>query len=242
MRIRLEFSLENNECPQEYRRCIISFIKNALIKAQEGKKFEEYYHDTCQKDFTWGTILPDAVFKKRKIILSDTRFTVIMSTDDRKQTGFYMMMAFIRQKGRKYPMGSTNYMTLKSVKQSDQQVIVKNECQFKNMPGSPVVVREHHKEKNRDKYYTVEDELFKEKLLESIKCQLQIAGYSENMIKGMEVEIINGRKILVLHYGVYIDANIIDFKIKAPALILQHLYQNGVASRKSAGFGMLDVL
>lgn len=242
MRIRLEFTTEICECPNEYRRSIISFMKNALAGFQDGKKFQEYYHDTCQKDFTWCTILPDAKFVRDKVILSDNHFTVIISTDDKKQTGFYLMAAFIKQKGCRYPMGKDNRMTLRSVKQLRQEVIVEDKCRFISMPGSPIVVREHDKGKNTDQYYTIEDTEFNEKLMDCLRYQLKIAGFDENMTKNISIDTVNCKKIVVKHYGIYIDTTSGEFDIKAPAIILQHIYQNGLASRKSAGFGMLDIL
>lgn len=241
MRIRMEFFLENCICPSEYRRCLMSFFKMALSNLKSGEKFTEYYHDTCQKDFTWCTILPNPVFDKDKVMLSNNSFSVILSTDDRKQTGFYMMMALINQKGREYPLGKSNTMVLKNVRQLRQETILKDECKFFTMPGSPLVVREHDRDGNSDRYYTIEDVKFVDALTEGIKYQLKIAGFDEQLIQDIYVENFIGRKVVVKHYGIFMDATVGEMLIKAPPIILQHIYQNGLASRRSAGYGMVDI-
>lgn len=242
MRIRLEFELHKPEFSIEYRKSIISFIKNAITQIQDGKKYEEYYKDTIQKDFTWCTILPVLQFTKEKIELTSEKASVIISTDDRKQTGFYLMMSLIKQKNHKYPLENDNFMILNSVKQIGQKIILKNECKFYTMPGAPILVREHDKETNKDRYYSVEDNEFCEKLCQSIKNQLDAAGFEKAFIEKSHIEVIvnDCKKVVVRHYGVMINGTVGSITIKAPEIILQHLYQNGISSRRSAGFGMLD--
>lgn len=242
MRIRLEFELQKPEISLEYRRSFMSFFKSTIIQIQDGKKYQEYYKDTIQKDFTWCTILPVLQFTKEKIELTDERASVIISTDDKKQTGFYLMMALIKHKNHKFPLENDNFMILNSVKQIGQKVILKNECKFYTMPGTPILVREHDRETNRDKYYTVEDKEFCERLCQSIRNQLEAAGYEKAFIEKANIQVIvnDCKKVVVRHYGVMIDGTTGCITIKAPEIILQHLYQNGVSSRRSEGFGMVD--
>lgn len=243
MRIKIDIELLKPEIPVEYRRSILSFLKNSLSNIQDGKKLETYYKDTNQKDFTWSLFLPNACFNRDFIKLSDNNIQMTISTDDRMQTGFYLMMALINQKNKPYPLANGNSMVIRSVKQIQQKVIFKNECYFFTMAGTPIVVREHNKDINRDKYYTIEDDDFTEKMKTSIINQLICAGYEKNLLKDIEVKINDGdcKKVVIKHYGVYIDGTIGVFNIKAPAIILQHLYQNGLCSRRSAGFGMVDI-
>ena len=242
MRIRLEFQLKNNVISAEYRKCILSFFKFCLSQLNNGEKFKEYYNDTNTKDFSWCAILSGPKFEKNSVSLSENRMSVIISCDDKKQTGFYLMHSFMNQKGRNYPFGKDNSITLISVKQIRQALILEEECIFKSMPGAPIVVREHIRETNRDKYYCVEDPDFVDKFTQTICYQLKEEGFSEENCKKVKVQIIEGKKVVVKHYGVYINCTICTFKISAPAIILQHLYQNGIGSRRSMGLSMVDVV
>ena len=47
---------------------------------------------------------------------------------------------------------------------------------------------------------------------------------------------------MVKHYGKYIDVTTGMFEIQANKRILQYLYNSGIGSRSSAGFGMVDLV
>lgn len=243
MRFKLDFIIDRSELNADYRRCILSFIKNALSDSVvKGDLLERYYHDTNTKDFSWTMIVSKPQFTKEKFQFADNRFSLIFTTDDRNQTGFYLMLAFLNQKNKRYPAEEGNYFTLKNIVQLDQKEIRGTTARFVSMPGSSIVVREHDRETNRDTYYSCEDEGYSDKLEQALKTQAEMAGFSEEAVQSIKLHSVTGRKIVVKHYGVYLDATIADFTVAGETKILQYFYQNAICSRRSSGFGMIDVV
>lgn len=77
---------------------------------------------------------------------------------------------------------------------------------------------------------------------QALKTQAEMAGFSEEAVESIKLHCVTGRKVVVKHYGVYLDATIADFTVSGKNEILQCFYQNGVCSRRSSGFGMLEIL
>lgn len=242
MRFKLDFIIDQSELNADYRRYVLSFIKNALSQSVNGDLLERYYKDTNSKDFTWTMIVSKPRFTKEKFRFADNRFSLVFSTDDGRQTGMYLMLAFLNQKNKRYPADDGNYFTLKNIVQLDQKEIKGTTVRFVTMPGSSLVVREHDRETNRDKYYSCEDEGYADKLQQALKTQAEMAGFSETAVGSIGLESVAGRKVVVKHYGIYLDATIADFTVHGENIILQYFYQNGVCSRRSSGFGMVDVV
>lgn len=242
MRFKLDFIIDRSELNADYRRYILSFIKNALSNSVNGDLMARYYKDTNTKDFSWTMIVSKPQFTKEKFRFADNKFSLVFSTDDRMQTGMYLMLAFLNQKNKRYPAEEGNYFTLKNIVQLDQKEIRGTTVRFVSMPGSSVVVREHDRETNRDTYYSCEDEGYADRLEQALKTQAEMAGFSEETVQSIKLHSVTGRKVVVKHYGVYLDATIADFTVSGKNEILQYFYQNGVCSRRSSGFSMVDVV
>lgn len=242
MRFKLDFTIDRSEMNADYRRCVLSFIKNALANSVNGDLLERYYKDTKTKDFSWTMIVSRPQFTKEKFRFADNKFSLVFSTADRKQTGMYLMLAFLNQKNKRYPVEEDNYFTLKNIVQLDQKTIKGATARFVTMPGSSLVVREHNRETNRDTYYSCEDEGYADKLEQALKAQAEMAGFGEAAVESIKVHSVAGRKIVVKNYGVYLDATIADFTMSGENDILNHFYLNGACSRRSMGFGMLDTV
>lgn len=242
MRFKLRFATDKPCLPIEYRRLFTSYIKNALSKSVNGDLINRYYTDTNTKDFTWTLIVGKPKFTPERLEFSDNKFSVIFSTDDKAQTGMYLMLAFLNQKNKKYPAENGNFIILKDIVQIAQKEIRSNDVRFTTMPGSSIVVREHDREFNKDTYYCCDDEDYESKLEKALRIQAQMAGFPENAVESIKVQFISGKKVVVKHYGVYLDASIADFIMSGSSKILQHFYQNGICSRRSIGFGMLDIV
>lgn len=241
MRFKLDFIIDRSELNADYRRCILSFIKNSLAQSVNGNLLECYYHDTNTKDFSWTMIVRKPQFTKEKFRFADGKFSLVFTTDDRGKTGFYLMLAFLNQKNKRYPAEEGNYFTLKNIVQLDQKEIRGTTARFVSMPGSSIVVREHDRETNRDTYYSCEDEGYADRLEQALKTQAEMAGFSEEAVGSIKLHLVQGRKIVVKNYGVYLDATIADFTVSGENEILKYFYLNGACSRRSAGYGMLDL-
>lgn len=242
MRFKLDFIIDRSELNADYRRYILSYIKNALAQSVNGNLLERYYTDTDTKDFTWTMIVKKPQFTKEKFRFADNKFSLIFSTDDGRQTGMYLMLAFLNQKNKRYPADGGNFFTLKNIVQLNQEEIKGTTVRFVTMPGSSLVVRDHDRETNRDKYYSCEDEGYADKLEQALKTQAEMAGFSEEAVESIRLDSVAGRKVVVKHYGVYLDATVADFTVSGKNEILKYFYQNGACSRRSIGFGMLDAV
>lgn len=242
MRFELNFMLAIPEINTiDYRRVFTSLIKSALNGYNDGKLMDRYYNGTVGKDFSWTVLMERPQFQKDKIILEGNRVKMIMSTGDENGTGYHLFSAFMAIKNKEMPLPSGNCITLINLRQLNQKVITSNSCIFKTMTGSPLVVREHNKENNRDKYYTNNDAYFDEKLTIALKNQAEKAGFKADMIDTIRAKAINMKKSVVFNYGIYLDANNGYLEIKGEPILLQHFYQCGICSKHSMSFGMVDL-
>ena len=241
MRIRLDFTLDKNELPLNYRKMFMSFIKSSLQACNDGTYFERYYKDTIQKDFTYAIILPEPRFTKDKILLKNNSFKVIVSTDDSRKTGIILFQSFVEQKYKKVPIGNENKLKLHNISLQKQKVITESKVYMRTITGAPLCIRNHNKENNSDVYISIADDNFEKQLSFALSRQLVEHGFSEEKVKEMKVKVIDGKKVVIKHYG-YIDCTACVLEISADPFILQHIYDNGILSRRAEGFGMLELI
>lgn len=242
MRFTLTLELEKSSFPIDYRSIVLSFIKNAISKCNDGKYYDRFFKDTNQKDYCFSVILPKSRFTKDEIKLENNKLKILFSTGDAEKTGLILFNAFIVQKNKTFSLPNKNSMILKSITNQKQDLIVNSRAIFKTTIGSGICVREHNRENNSDKYYVFSDADFREKLNNVISNQVRQAGFSEDEINKIKVSSIQCKKVVVKHYGRYIDITTGMFEIQANNEILQYFYDQGIGSRKSAGFGMIDLI
>ena len=242
MRFSLILYLEEKVFPVEYRKVILSYIKNAISKCNNGKYYEEFFYDTKQKDYCFSVILPKSNFEKNEIILEKNQIKINFSTKHNSKMGFILYNAFIAQKNKRYPLPNGNFMTLKSIINQKREEIYNNKAIFKTSLGSGICVRSHNKETNKDYYYVYKDEEFREKLNIVISNQLLNAGFSKIELENVKVNPIQCKKVVVKHYRRYIDITTGIFEIQGSSRVLQYFYDLGFGSRKSMGFGMIDLV
>lgn len=242
MRFDLILTLKEKRFPIEYRRVILSYIKKALTECNNGKYFEEFFKDTRQKNYCFTVIFPKSKFLKNEIIIDSNEIKISFSISENNKVGLKLFSAFIGQKNKPFPLEKNNCMILKSIKNSKRYEIVNNRVIFKTSHGSAICVREHNRERNTDKYYVYNDEEFREKLNYVISNGLIEAGFSTKYIDEIRVNPIQFRKVVVKHYDRYIDVSVGTFELCGNKAVLQYLYDSGIGSRKSCGFGMVDLV
>ena len=242
MRFTMYFYLEQPEISVEYRRSILSFIKTALTRCNEGKYYEQYYKDTIQKDFNWYAVFPRPVFTSDKILLEKNAFKVIFSTKDTNHSGYILFMAMNEMLHKKFPLENGNHMMLNRVQQNTTKAILSEACIFKTSIGSPCVVREHNRDNNQDRYYSITDSGYDEVLTAALRRQAKDAGFDEQDVERILAKAVRGKKVIVKHYGQSIDTTQGIFILNGPSLILQHFYEVGICSRRSAGFGSIELI
>lgn len=242
MRFCLVLELKEQVFPIEYRKVILSYIKNAITKCNDGKYYDKFFKDTTQKDYCFSVVLPKPVFTKNEIKLDRNDIKILFSTDDKSNVGFILFSAFIAQKNKPYPLANNNFMTLKSINNQKREEILNSKAIFKTTLGSGLCVRDHDRETNRDNYYVYSDGNFRNKLQVVLVNELKRSGFTEDEANEIKVNPIQCKKVVVKHYRRYIDTTTGIFEIQGNNKILQHLYDAGIGSRKSMGFGMLDLV
>lgn len=241
MRFCLILELKEPKIPIEYRKIVLSYIKNAISKCNDGKYYEDFFKDTKQKDYCFSVILPKSKFIKDKIILDNNEIKILFSTGNNK-LGLILYQAFIAQKNKQYPLPNGNFIKLKSIINNNQKEIYNNRAIFKTTLGSGLCVRSHDPETNKDIYYVYNDEKFREKLNVVLTNQLLNAGFTKEESEEIKVNPIQCKKVVAKHYRRYIDITTGIFEIQGNNKILQYFYDSGIGSRKSMGFGMIDLV
>ena len=177
-----------------------------------------------------------------EIYLKRPEMKVLVSCSEKNNIGFLLVNVFLSQKNKKFPLPKDTYMILKDVRIIEEKVIKGEEAIFQTTIGGGIVVREHNKEKNKDIYYSMENERFEEVLNWLMKERFKRLGYPENIFKDFSCELLEGRKIVVKHFDLKFPVTTGRFKVKAPKILLEEIYRTGMGSRLSQGFGLLEYL
>lgn len=238
-KILLKFKTKNNIIPLDYRRSFLSFFKRALSSVADGKYFQKYYSNDKIRPFTFSVELPKPKFSKENIILSKNSIRLKFSTGD-SLTGYVFFSAFLAQKDVVFPISSSNTIQLITVTKTDDKSVADNYAVIKML--SPLCIREHFSESNKDKYYSVANSNFNNKFKDIIKEQLLLAGFTEEIIYNIEIEPVNCKKTVIYHYKSYIECSIGKFIIYADSSIINYFLKFGIGSRKSEGFGYIELI
>lgn len=239
MRLLLEFRLEKNKISMEYRKFFMHFIKDSLSNANGGKYYNQFYNGAEEKKFTFAIFLDKPQFQKDEIVLASNRVKMLFSASD-KMAGYLFYSSFLERKKKEYPMEKGNTIQLISVRNLREKEILSNQILVKT--NSPLVVRKHTKEGNKDYYYSFEKEEFLVEAKQTMKRQLRKAGFSETVIEDVNLLPVKCRKVIVTHYGCKIETTVGNFLLEGNKSVLSYFLQAGIGSRKSEGFGMLELL
>lgn len=237
MRLKLNLELENEIFPIQYRRNVISFIKLALSEYDE-QCYKKYYKDkdTIIKPYTFAMYFKNPKFEENQIIIKDKKAEINISIAD-YETSIILYNAFNHQKNKKFSLDKNSWI-LKSITIPIEKKIDSEEITIKFM--SPLVVRKHRDCK--DYYYSYEHEEFKEFLKINISQQLQISNIPENLIETFDIQPIKAKKTIVKFYEKKIETSNGVFKIYGDKQLLKYLYEAGMGSKRSSGFGMFQIM
>lgn len=188
------------------------------------------------KPFTFSLFLPGAKFLQDKIILKNPNITLFFTTV-LKEIGIFFYNSLLRTRFNPFPLPDSNSMQLQRVVLQRERKISTSEVVFKTM--SPFLVRLHHPESNKDEYLLSDDECF-ENQFRTITRTL----FRELTGKEEEIDIypVKLEKIPVRHYGILVESQKGILKLAGKPEALNFLYQVGIGSRRSEGFGMLEIL
>lgn len=239
MRLLLEFQLHENKISLEYRKFFLHFIKDSLSNANNGKYYDQFYTGTNSKNYTFAVFFDKPQFQEAEIVLQSNRVKMLFSTSE-KMTGFIFYSSFLERKKKKYPLEKGNIIQLLNVRNLREEEIGANQILVKT--NSPLVIRKHTREQNKDYYYSFEKEEFLQEAKQSLGRQLLNAGFSEEVVTNIELQPVKCRKTIVTHYDCKIETTVGTFLLEGNKTVLSYLVQAGIGARKSEGFGMLELL
>ena len=172
--LKLSMQLENNRLPAEMERSMVSFLK-ASIQKESQELYEKLFGSkkAVLKSYCFSCYLPQAAFGKNFISLGAPEFTIFFSDADTEELlGFYN--GFLRMKFVKYPLNG-NSMCLTHVAVVPLKEIQEGHVIIKML--SPLLVRDHDRENNRDRYCLFNEDDFSDVLKENTRYFLEQMGY-----------------------------------------------------------------
>ena len=191
MRINLNFELESNIIIKEYRLAIISFIKHALENQYPNTYNALYKDNTKMKAFTFGVFLPNAKINDSSIEISktdknQTYINITFSIFD-NELFIELYNSFNSMINKKYTYNNNSMiMTLRKITMLNEKAINKNKVLIKFL--SPLILRNHNRETNKDIYLTFKDENFNYILNQSVERISKEFNFKSSEIKLITVK------------------------------------------------------
>ncbi len=238
MKFVVGFNLKNEEISWEYRRNMLSIIKQCLENTDNGKYYNQYYEPGKAKDFCISVAFAKPIFSKENIKVEEKKLRLIVSTANAK-TGFILFSAFMNMHGKVFPLPLGNNMKLISVKPIKEEVVNSEKILVRMM--EPLCVRIHNRDTNKDWYVSVKQDIFQEECSRVVKDQLLLAGFGEDVCD-VRITPIDAKTIVVKHYGINIESSIGNFMLEGNQDVLNYLLKSGLGSRRSTGFGVMKLL
>lgn len=240
MRLKILFGLKEKVLPLDYRPVFLSFIKHSLLELYPDLYNELYGENkNTVKPFTFSIGLKNPVFNSDLIRLGGDTIGMTFSTYDYPMyIRFYN--AFLKQKNKHYSLPFQNNMVLQSIKNIDARNIKKSEVVIKF--ESPLIVRLHNKKANTDYYYDYSHDSFENTLLDITKEQARELGFVNVSFDNFSLKpIIPGRTVVTL-FGNKVNTSLGVYKLTCNNQLLNYLYNSGIGSRRSQGFGMFEII
>lgn len=227
--------LTANTIPADYRRGFLSFFKMAFEKYNK-KIFELIYEVGAKKEFTFAPFFYVDCFQNQVLYLKRKDVKVLLSVED-ELLGLHFLKAFESVISQKHHFFQNTIM-LKRVRQLEEKEITSNSVVFKTL--SPIIIREQLNEE-RSWFHLLDEkgiEILKENLVYSLKDR-----FGEDIIRSLKIEPIDIKKVIVLFYNINMNGTLGQIRVTGDRKLLEYFYKAGLSpSKKSAGFGMVDVL
>ncbi|MDO4663228.1 MAG: CRISPR-associated endoribonuclease Cas6 [Tissierellia bacterium] len=238
MRLKLEFSLKEKYIPIDYHKLFLKFIKKSISEYQNGKFFDMFYNDdiskNTEKTYSWSVGFKDPIFKNGYIDVNGKKVNLVFVIPSMKNS-LILLNSFMDQKDKEMKVSEKNYMKLESVKILREKKIKGNLFIAKIL--SPIIIRDHNRDTNKDVYYSVDDNEFISELKKKLKRDCP--SY-EKEIDDLMIDTSNAKKIVVTLYGQKINSTIGNLVFIGDKNLLNYLYNSSIGSRKSLGFGVIE--
>lgn len=242
MRMSVELLLNSDKIDKDKNRIVMHIIK-LLIKKENKEIFIELYKEdkSNSKDLNFSMYLgSDAKFLRNEIKIPSQKIIINFSTTD-PVLGITLYNAFTKYKGLEIPI-KNNAVLINKVNITKTRPITSEKTIF--ITKSPIVVRFHDGDNEKTYYYSLLEDKGREVFLQNLKYQIEdkFSNVKKKDLDEIKINILWSKDVKVKHYGIVILSNLCEFELKAKTYILEELYLNGVGSRKSQGFGYVDLV
>ena len=242
MRFNFTFELENEELAMDYRRKIISYLKQALEKSDENFYKEMYGNGMiASKEFTMAVyFVPETQMRKESILVKSKRMIVNFSTAD-SYIGIKIYNAMCGQKYKWHKLSCGNQLRLININQEKERIVTQKKALFNTL--SPIVIRDHNRETGKDWFYTFEDDNSANILKRNLENELE-GKFSRDVsydVKQLKIEFLRMRKIIVKNYELKIPCSLGIFSLKGNSIYC-NTFTRGELGLKGLCFGYLELL
>lgn len=235
MRFSMIFKIDKPELPIDYRSGFISLLKASYEMACKDKYVELYEANTL-KPFTFSVYFGNrAKIQDGKVLINSDRFILNFSTASLELgTYFYNGLLRIKKDLREYPLFESR-ISLENVNLKREIQIREATAIFKTL--SPFLIRDYM---NKNKYLKPTDIGFQMQLNQIVsECSKSFLDKDSNIVFK---DIKTSTKPPIFHYSAPVDGIRGIFALKGESDVLNLIYQIGIGSRRSQGFGMLEVM
>lgn len=231
--------------PTNYRIKIASLIKGS-IKDQNSDLFRELWGQNKTKPFTFCTYMYDAKHIKENdtayLEFTGGKMGLTMSSSD---PGILINIynALVNYSGEQSPFGYS--ISLRNFRLAKEPAFHDRRQTFRLM--SPMVIRNmtgEGKKKKDNGYLPYDDPRFSENLYHEVrKMCIEFIDKSYNLEENDFIFTpVECRAVKIIHYGEVITAVSGTFTLGATTEVLKLVYDAGIGSRRSQGFGMLEIV
>lgn len=238
MRLKLCLELENEKMPIQYRRSILSFIKKLLSEYSE-EYYKKLYDENKPiiKPYTFSVFFERPKIESEEIVLANKSFEINMAIQD-YEIAVALYNSFNHQKNKNFAI-SNNSWKLTNIVMLPEKDITSESINIKFQ--SPLVAR--NRQNQKDYYYSYTNpEKFLETLKINIREELQITDIPSELSETFEITPIEPKKVIIKFYEKQIETSTGKFNIKGDKRLLEYLYKAGLGSKRSAGFGMFQII
>ncbi|AOY77484.1 CRISPR-associated endoribonuclease Cas6 [Clostridium formicaceticum] len=242
MRFGVEILLENEMIPKDKNRIILSLLKSCFSSYNEDYYKALYMEEqNKKKDFTFSLYLGNCKFLREEILVPSKKILLNFSSYHHED-GIMFFNSILHNKGKSYPI-TNNTITLQKINLIREKLVHSYEVTYR--PLSPIVVREHSGNNKKTWYHSLSNQEGQAIFIENLKYQIKDALGEKGLLdfEDVKIEIAQTNKeVKVKNYGIEVLSNITNIKMKGQPYILDYLYKAGIGSKRSSGFGMVDIV
>lgn len=240
MKFNLEFELKDNHLPLDYTRCFISFLKKS-VKAADINVYESLYETNTpkMKPYTFSLYLPQRQVEGDLIRLGGDKIRMTFSCVD-LPLAIVFLNGFTELKKEVFPLPNGNEMTLVRFTTEMHPMVSKQEVRIKFL--SPLLVLKRDIGARKNYYLTWDNEEFDQQLKENLKYQLNEFSMDSLSLDHFGLTPVQPKRLGQRVFGQLALGNGGVFDLKGTPELIQFLLEAGIGSRRSAGFGLFEII